>query len=95
MSRSDKWANPTFTLAIKKVRWNMDEEEIKLTKKEERAIARLQKLANTWPQSLMLFSQSGDLIILKPSKEDNSGGLLRYEVGQVIGIPNDGGDADY
>lgn len=72
----------------------MDEhdEVIELTSGEKKAIARLQKLAQTWPKSLMLFSQSGNLIVLKaPSHERQT----RYTVADIIGIPNDGGDADY
>ncbi len=67
--------------------------EIKLTKKEERAIARLQKLANTWPKSLMLFSCAGSLVILKsPIKGESPERSSENEVGAIVGIPNDGGD---
>ena len=68
------------------------DDEIKLTKREERAIKRLQKLADTWPQSLMLFSQSGNLVVMKPPKDDPSNPLREYVVDEIYGIPNDGGD---
>lgn len=64
-----------------------------VTKEEAKAIADLSKLASRWPKSLMLFSQSGSLFVLKPPK-DSQEPRLRDEVATIKGIPNDGGDAD-
>lgn len=70
-----------------------DEQEIVLTKREQRAIARLQKLANTWPQSLVLFSCAGSLMVCKPPDKNAGEGWLAHEVATIVGISNDGGDA--
>jgi uncharacterized metal-binding protein len=73
-------------------------EEIELTKKEELAIKRLQKLAKTWPKTLWLFSCSGSLEVHKLNKDnevaiDNNGSPdPNYCVETIIGIKNDGGD---
>jgi len=67
------------------------DDEIKLTKREERAIARLQKLANTWPKSLMLFCNGGAIAVLKVPNGDGEPNR-DYEVDVIYGIPNDGGD---
>lgn len=75
--------------------YDIDDTEIKLTKAEARAIARLQKLAAKWPRSLLLFSQAGRLLVLKPPKEDLASTLRRYTVAKIDGIRNDGGDSDY
>jgi hypothetical protein len=64
-----------------------------ITKEEAKAIAALSRLASKWPKSLMLFSQSGSLLVLKPPPSREP--LLRYEVAEINGIPNDGGDTDY
>ena len=63
-----------------------------LTAKERAAIARLQKLANTWPKTLSLVSNSGTLEIHKnatgePYTDDSL-------VDEVRGISSDGGDRD-
>ncbi|MFV7762852.1 hypothetical protein ACNPKZ_20165 [Shewanella algae] len=39
--------------------------DVVLTKKEQQAIAELEKLAKKWPQSLELFSWSGSLHVFK------------------------------
>lgn len=63
--------------------------DVVLTKKEQQAIAELEKLAKKWPQTLELFSWSGSLRVFK---KDANG--VDCDVGGVIGIPNDGGDPD-
>lgn len=62
---------------------------IPLTYDERRAIQALQRLANRWPKTLMLFA-SGTLSVRKPE----SGKMYddRYTVATIEGIPNDGGD---
>ena len=64
-----------------------------LTGEEKAAISSLRRLALRWPQSLMLFSQSGSLYVARvPSAKDE---LTQASfVALVSGIPNDGGDAD-
>jgi len=63
-----------------------DDTEVKLTQAESKAIARLQKLANKWPKSLLLFSQSGSLLVLKPPKEDATSTLLRYTAAEIVAL---------
>jgi hypothetical protein len=55
-----------------------------LTKKEELTIKSLRSLAKKWPNDLMLYSNSGTLCVIDSDT---------CEVIDVIGIPNDGGDA--
>lgn len=64
-----------------------------LTIEELRAIRALKRLAKSWPQSLMLFSQSGSLVVIRSDEQDLSveKSQLRY-VADIPGIPNDGGD---
>ena len=67
-----------------------------LTPDERRAIASLERLARRWPKSLMLFSWSGALCIVK--LDDNGGSPLHgpdpssHVVTTIKGIRNDGGD---
>jgi hypothetical protein len=71
--------------------------KMKLTKEEKQVIEQLQKLAETWPKSLWLFSASGSLLVMKVGKDGkpvfkyNGGADLDYIV-TTIDIPNDGGD---
>lgn len=70
----------------------------KLDKEEREAIGKLFRLAKVWPQSLMLFSNSGTLEILRMKE----GGTMPLSSSaehdaHVVGtlgtrIPNDGGD---
>lgn len=60
-----------------------------LTPDERRAVADLRKLAARWPKTLMLFSWSGDLCVLKPARERTMG---QAKVTSINGIPNGGGD---
>lgn len=63
-----------------------------LTKEESKAIRSLKSLAKRWPKSLILFSQSGGLHIIKihpDHPEDDNGRIVDY----IKGIPNDGGDS--
>lgn len=63
---------------------------VELTVDEERAIEALQRLAKHWPKTLQLFSWSGTLHVIKPSKSRSM-----REAGVVtVDIPNDGGDPD-
>ena len=67
-----------------------------VTKKEERLIRSLERLARRWKQDgndLMLFSHAGTLTVLKRSCIDDS----NFQAGMVTfisGITNDGGDPD-
>ena len=61
-----------------------------LTDKERKAIAKLQSLADEWPQSLVLFASGGALSIRKP--KGNEFYSISTEVASVSGIRNDGGD---
>lgn len=56
-----------------------------LTAAEQSAIRQLQDLAAEWPMSLMLFSQSGSLLVVDQKT---------WEVVEDLSgiIPNDGGD---
>lgn len=65
----------------------------KLTRAEMGAIKRLQKLADTFPKSLMLFSNSGNLQVMK-LPEGSGEPLRKYVVATISGIANDGGDSD-
>ena len=58
-------------------------------KEEQRAIKALQRLANKWPETLILFSWSGSLVVMKEL------GHLKAVVGDISGIRNDGGDPNY
>lgn len=64
-------------------------DEKELTEREERAIAALQKLAKTWPQTLVIFC-SGSMDVRKPGPDGRYG----YDtvVASIVGIRNDGGD---
>lgn len=67
-----------------------------VTKKEDRLIRSLQRLAQRWKKDgddLMLFSAAGDLAVLKRScidDKDFQAGLITF----INGIVNDGGDPD-
>lgn len=66
---------------------------INLTVEEKQAINDLELLAKKWPKTLTLFSLAGNLIVLKIPKGHKEGAFLQYEVADINGIPNDGGDA--
>jgi hypothetical protein len=68
-----------------------------LTLDEARAIRSLERLAKRWPKSLMLFSHSGTLNVIK--LDDEGGWSLpgghhdgNAIVTTITGIQNDGGD---
>lgn len=63
-------------------------EEVARTAVERRAIARLEKLAETWPQTLTLFAWSGTLVVFR--SEDMPGNDVPSHT--IFGIPIDGGD---
>lgn len=65
-----------------------------LTPAEARAIRNLHTLASRWPDTLMLFSAAGTLVVVRP----DWGGytpdrrMTDDDVLARIDIPNDGGD---
>ncbi len=61
-----------------------------LTDEETRAIRSLKRLARKWPQSLVLFSWSGSLVVMDAKMEPNEEATLDF----IDGIPNDGGDPE-
>jgi hypothetical protein len=61
----------------------------KLTQAERLAIRSLERIARTWPKSLLLFA-SGTLTVRKPVPGKFYG--EEYIVATIGGIPNDGGD---
>jgi hypothetical protein len=72
-----------------------------LTKEEESAIRRLKRLAKDWPDTLWLYSASGNLHVMQTDEfgEEAMGGGYRgegvdpeYDITTIHGIPNDGGD---
>lgn len=68
----------------------------RLSPEETRAIAALKRLAKRWPESLMLFSWSGTLCVVRV-KEDGESPLHGADPNSAIidtinGIRNDGGD---
>lgn len=63
--------------------------KIYLTKEEQKAIRALDRLAKKWPKTLTLFSWSGSLAIFKDTDDG-----VRCNVGNTVGVPNDGGDPD-
>lgn len=74
--------------------------DIEPTDEERRAIKCLQRLARRWPESLWLFSASGQLNVmrLRQDGERASGGDNAQDAYDpdyclaTIDIPNDGGD---
>lgn len=73
--------------------------EIELTEEEKRAIRTLSRLANNWPESLILFSAGGSLNVVKVYDGEMrtptlpSGGVDQDRVvASISGIPNEGGD---
>lgn len=62
-----------------------------LTAEEKQAITALQRLAKKWPQTLVLFSMSGSLVIM--DRDDFcANSAYAEELARIKGIPNDGGD---
>lgn len=57
---------------------------IPLSSAEQAAIKALEKLARTWPKTLMLFLSAGSLEVVR-----SRGGEI---LATIHGIPNDGGD---
>jgi hypothetical protein len=60
-------------------------------KREQAAIDALVKLSKTWPDSLMLFSNSGTLEVLRYSDYNKNNACQELA---TIDIHNDGGDRD-
>lgn len=72
-----------------------------MTEEEESAVRSLKRLANKWPRTLGLFSNSGTLIVIKLDSEGvwPEPGGLGYEDRTVLNlgrrVPNDGGCLPY
>jgi len=64
--------------------------DIIITIEEEKAIKSLERLAKKWPDTLQLFSWSGELHIFKL----DDAGVFCDVPGFHIPIPNDGGDPE-
>ena len=62
--------------------------EMVVTKEEQKAIKALQRLAKKWPQSIMLFSWAGSLVVTKDFKNKMA------IVAHITGVPTDGGDPE-
>ncbi len=62
--------------------------QVVITKEEQKAIKELRRCAKKWPETLQLFSWSGNLVVMK----DHDG--RRAILGSIHGIQNDGGDPD-
>ena len=69
-----------------------DEDDDTLTDEERRAIASLERLAKRWPQSLMLFSWSGTLCVVRSEALLHGDDPNAAVVTTITGIPNGGGD---
>lgn len=67
-----------------------------LTADEAKAIASLERLAKRWPDTLMLFSWSGTLCVVKLNEDGGSplhdGDPSSHVITTIHGIQNDGGD---
>lgn len=71
-----------------------------LTKKEQKAIAALEKVSKIWPKSLWLFSGSGTLHVMRTGPDGAHMTIPGYREGGIdpdysittIDIDNDGGD---
>jgi hypothetical protein len=62
-----------------------------LTPEERKAVGSLERLAARWPSSLMLFSWSGSLCVMRSDRflaGDPHGAVITT----IQGISNDGGD---
>lgn len=68
-------------------------DEFDLTEDEARAITSLQRLARSWPSSLMLASMAGQLHVMRRADALAGDGLNQDAVvADISGIPNTGGD---
>lgn len=65
-----------------------------LTDEERKAIRALERLAKTWPPTLMLQSWSGTLFVARIPPADWDGRMGQYIITSIPGIHNDGGDPD-
>lgn len=70
---------------------------IELNEEEKRAIRALKRLAKKWPETLWLFSASGELQVMRAGPDGkpvtNSKGSMDQDYSvAVIDIENDGGD---
>lgn len=69
---------------------------VDLTKEEKRAISALRKLAQSWPDSLWLFSAAGELWVMRKKDGERAfnefGGVDQEYAIVELDIENDGGD---
>ncbi len=68
-----------------------------LTQEEKKAIRALKRVAKIWPDSLWLFSASGNLCVMRTDEDGNSVHLPNFGIDpdfivDQIDIKNDGGD---
>jgi hypothetical protein len=68
-----------------------------LTSEEKKAISALKRIAKKWPDSLWLFSASGNLCVMRNDADGQNvmtpgGGVDQKYIVDKIEIPNDGGD---
>ena len=72
--------------------------KIILNDEEKKAINALKRVAKIWPESLWLFSASGDLFVMKNGPDGDrfmtsrEGGVDQDYIVDKINIENDGGD---
>lgn len=68
-------------------------DEFGLNEDQARAVTSLQRLARSWPRSLMLASMEGELCVLRNDESRMSGDGLNPDavVATIKGIPNTGG----
>lgn len=64
---------------------------------ERKALCRLRKLAEEWPETLRLFSAGGSLYVMRCAEDGGrmileNGGMDPDAIVEAIDIPNDGGD---
>lgn len=92
--RNGQWIseNPdekVVPLLVEHIRKHAGLSPLALTDEERRAIIALQRVAEKWPKTLLLFSWSGSLGVYKPG----DGRTFKEAcVDRISGIPNDGGD---
>lgn len=70
---------------------------MELTVEEKKHVAKMQKIASSWPRSLWLFSANGVLHVMKKVNDEKAmtpNGCFDadHTVATIYGIDNDGGD---
>jgi len=66
--------------------------EFEWTPEEAKAILQLETLASDWPQSLMLISAAGSLVVVLTADHCEDERIVEDRAVDIHGIPNDGGD---